>query len=151
MSKAALIFIIIAAVLLVSVIVMIVVGRRMQKKQDNVKAEMEAAAQVVSLLVIDKKKMKLKDANLPAAVYENAPKLAARIYNYPIAKVKVGPKVMNLMVEDSIYDLLPIKKECKVKVSGIYITQIISARGGIDKPTKKPGLLRRMRARAMGN
>ena len=55
---------IILAVLLVLFIVLSIVGRKMQKKQEASQGQMEAAAQTVSLLVIDKKRMKLKDACL---------------------------------------------------------------------------------------
>ena len=62
----------------------------------------------------------------------------------PIVRAKVGPKVMNLVADEKIFDLLPIKKEVKVVVSGIYITAIKGARGGIEKPQKKKGFFKRL-------
>ena len=83
-----------------------------------------------------KKKMKLKDAGLPAVVLENTPKYLRRS-KVPVVKAKVGPKVMTLMCDVKVFEVLPVKKEAKVVVSGIYITGIKSVRGGLDIPEKK--------------
>ena len=48
---------------------------------------------------------------------------------------------MNLIADAAVFDILPVGKECKVVVSGIYITEIKSVRGGvIPAPPKKKGL-----------
>ena len=75
------------------------------------------------MLVIDKKKMKLKDAGLPKIVYEQTPKYMRRA-KVPIVKAKIGPKVMTLIADAKVFDVLPVKTEAKVVVSGIYITEI---------------------------
>ena len=52
-----------------------------------------------------------------------------------------GSKPMNLIADAAVFDILPVGKECKVVVSGIYITEIKSVRGGvIPAPPKKKGL-----------
>ena len=43
-------------------------GNKLRKQQDEQQAQIDAAKQVMSMLIIDKKKMKLKDANLPKMV-----------------------------------------------------------------------------------
>lgn len=43
----------------------------------------------------------------------------------------------NLMCDAKVFEVLPVKKEAKVVVSGIYITGIKSVRGGLDIPEKK--------------
>ena len=112
-------------------------GRRAQKKQDEQEMRMEEAAQKVSLLVIDKKKMRLKDAGFPQVVMENANFLAKRA-KVPVVKAKVGPRIMTLMTDPKIFDTIPVKKECKVMVSGIYISKVLSVRGGqVQEPEKK--------------
>ncbi len=97
---------------------------------------MDAVAQTVSMLVIDKKRLKLKEAGLPAAVVENTPKYLRRT-RVPIVKAKIGPKIMTLMCEEKVFEVLPVKKEAKVVLSGIYITGIKSVRGGIPEVAKK--------------
>ena len=65
---------VIALILVIAMIVLYFVGKKMQKKQDESQAQMEAASQVATILVIDKKKMKLKDAGLPKIVLDSTPK-----------------------------------------------------------------------------
>ena len=130
------VLLIIAVVVLAVLAILYFVGNKLQKKQEVQREQLESAAQMYSMLVIDKKKMKLKDAGLPAVVLENTPKYLRRS-KVPVVKAKVGPKVMTLMCDAKVFEVLPVKKEAKVVVSGIYITGIKSVRGGLDIPAKK--------------
>ena len=114
----------------------------MQKKQAENQAQLDAMAQTVSMLIIDKKRLKVKDSGLPSMVIDQTPKYL-RWSKMPIVKAKVGPKIMSLVADEKVFELLPVKKEVKVVVSGIYITAIKSARGGIEKPEKKQGFFKR--------
>ena len=105
---------------------------------------MDAVAQTVSMLVIDKKRLKLKEAGLPAAVVENTPKYLRRT-RVPIVKAKIGPKIMTLMCDAQVYPLIPVKKEVKATISGIYITAVKGVRGPLDVPEKKKGFFARLR------
>lgn len=138
---------IIALVLIVLMVVLYFVGKKMQKKQDESQAQMEAASQVASILVIDKKKMKLKDAGLPKIVVDNTPKYL-RGSKVPIVKAKVGPKVMSLMCDEKIYPQLPVKKELKVVISGIYIMGV-KGRGVLEAPPEKMSMWQRAKMKAM--
>ncbi len=120
-------------------------GRKLEKRQVEQQALLEAAAQTVSMLVIDKKKMKIKEANLPKMVYEQTPKYM-RWAKVPVVKAKVGPKVMTLLADEKVFQTLPVKTEAKVVVSGIYITEIKSVRGkAVVAPVKKKGFFQRFR------
>ncbi len=56
----------------------------------------------------------------------------------PIVKAKIGPRVMSLIADGKVYESIPVKKEVKAVVSGIYITELKSVRGGtIIAPPKK--------------
>lgn len=126
-------------VLVVLVVVLYFVGKKLQKKQAEQEAQIEAAKQTVSMLVIDKKKLKLKDAGLPSMVLEQTPKYMRRA-KFPIVKAKIGPQIMSLICDASIFDSIPIKKEVKATVSGIYITGVKGIRGGLNTaPAKKKG------------
>lgn len=142
--KVLLIVLIVLAVLLV---VLYFLGRKAQKKQAAQKQQMDAMAQNVTMLVIDKRKMKLKDAGLPAVVLEQTPKLM-RNTKLPIVKAKVGPKVASFICDSAIFDSVPIKKEVKAVVSGLYITSVRGIRGPLEQPAKKPGLMARLRKKA---
>lgn len=138
---------IILAVIAVGCIVLYFVGTRMQKKQNAQREEMLAAAQQTSMLVIDKKRMKIKDANLPKMVVDQVPK-RFRNAKMPIVKVKIGPQIMNLICDESIFDELPTKGEVKAMISGIYITEIKSVRGkkkAAEQATQKKGLMAKLR------
>ena len=72
---------ILIAILVIFVILLVVlyfVGKKLQKKQAEQQAQIEAAKQTVTMLIIDKKKLKLKEAGLPAAVLEHTPKYMRR-------------------------------------------------------------------------
>lgn len=138
---------IIVLVLIALMIVLYFVGKKMQKKQEESQSQMEAASQVASILVIDKKKMKLKDAGLPKIVLDNTPKYL-RGSKVPIVKAKVGPKVMSLMCDEKIYPLLPVKKELKVVISGIYIMGV-KGRGVLDAPPEKMSMWQRAKMKAL--
>ena len=128
---------IVVAVLIGILVALYFVGNRMQKKQLAQKEEMQAAAQQTSMLIIDKKMMKLKDAGLPKVVMEQTPK-RFRNAKMPIVKAKVGPQTLNLICDDGIFDDLPTKCEVKAMVSGIYITEIKSVRGKKKAVVEEP-------------
>ena len=134
------VLLIVIAVLIAALVALTIVGRKLQKKQEANNAQLEAAKQVMSMLVIDKKMMKLKDAGLPKVVMEQTPK-RFRNAKMPIVKAKVGPQTLNLICDDGIFDDLPTKCEVKAMVSGIYITEIKSVRGkkkaAVEEPKKK--------------
>ena len=97
------------------------------------------------MLVIDKKKMKIKESGLPKVVYEQTPKYM-RWAKVPVVKAKVGPKVMTLLADERVFASLPVKTEAKVVVSGLYITEIKSVRGGaIPQAPKKKGFFARFK------
>ena len=132
----------ILAVLIALFVGLMFFGNKLRKKQDEQQAQIDAAKQIMSMLVIDKKKMKLKDANLPKMVLDQTPKYL-RNSKMPIVKAKIGPRVMSLMADPKVFDQIPIKAEIKAEVSGIYITGIKSVRGGkivVEEKPKKKGL-----------
>ena len=140
MSTFTIVLLVITIILLAVLIFLYFWGKRAQKKKDEQDAQIAAAAQTITMLVIDKKKMKLKDAGLPAQVLEQTPKLLRRS-KVPIVKAKVGPKVMTLICDSQIFDSVPVKKEIKAVVSGLYITGIKGLRGPIEAPVKKKGFM----------
>lgn len=122
-------------------------GSKMQKKASDNQAQMEAAAQTVSMLVIDKKLLKLKEAGLPQVVIDQTPKYMRRS-KVPIAKVKVGPQILNMICDEKVFEILPVKKEVKATVSGIYIMGVKGLHSSLEKPEKKKGFLRKMQDKA---
>ncbi len=137
------VFIVIIVILIAILVALYIFGRKAQRRQALQKDQMDAVAQVVSMLIIDKKKMKISESGLPSQVIEQTPKLF-RWNKLPIVKAKVGPKIMTLACDAQVFEILPVKKEVKVVVSGIYISEIKSARGGLEVPVKKKGFFKRI-------
>lgn len=135
MSTGKIVFLIILIVLIAAIIALYFLGKKAQKRKDEQDEQMAAVAQVVPMLIIDKKRMKIKDSGLPQAVIEQTPKLMRRS-KLPIVKAKVGPKIMTLIADEAVFDLIPLKKEVKATVSGIYITKVAGVRGALEKPEK---------------
>ena len=50
-----------------------------------------------------------------------------------------------IIAVEKIYDLIPVKKEVKATVSGIYITGVRGIRGSLETPQKKKGFFARLR------
>ncbi len=139
MSTVTIVLLVVLALLIAGAVALYFFGKRLQKKQEDQQAQIAASSQSVSMLIIDKKKLKLKDAGLPAAVLEQAPKLMRRS-KMPIVKAKVGPKITTFICDAEIFDMVPVKKEVKATVSGIYITGVKGIRGKLDTaPAKKKG------------
>ena len=92
--------------------------------------------------------------------------LAARIYqsttddsqrNYtsgmrrtklPIVKAKIGPRIMTMVADEKIFDLIPLKKEVKATISGIYITSINNFRKAPVPEPEKKGFVAKIRKKA---
>ena len=123
-----LIMIIVIVVALAIMFVIYRVGDKLQKKQSAQREQMVEAAQPMNMLIIDKKMLPMKDAGLPKMVMEQTPKRYQKA-KLPIAKVKVGPQIMNMICDDAIFDELPTRGEVKAMVSGIYIISVKSVRG----------------------
>lgn len=147
MSKLGIVMLVILAILVVGMIVLYFLGKKAQKKKEEQDEQIAAAAQTVSMLIIDKKRMRMKDAGLPAQVMEQTSKFMQRT-KLPIVKAKIGPRVMTLIADEQIFEDIPVKKEVKASVSGLYITGVRGIRGPLEKPQEKKKSFRaKMQAR----
>ena len=143
MSTGTIVLICILVLLIVGIVVLYFLGKKAQKKQAEQQEMMEANKQTVAMLIIDKKRMRLKDSGLPQAVIDQTPKMMRRS-KLPIIKAKVGPQIMCLICDEKIFDSVPVKKEVKAVVSGIYVLDVRGLHGKIEKaPAKKKGFFKR--------
>lgn len=106
-------------------------GKDMQEKSETTQEQMRASAQVQSLLIIDKKKMRINEANLPKIVMEQTPKYLRRS-KVPVVKVKIGPKIISMICDEKIFDQVPVKKEVKAVINGIYIMEVKGLHGSTE-------------------
>lgn len=138
---------VIIAILVIAIVVLTILGKKAQKRQEEQQAQMDAMKQSVSMLIIDKKRMRINEAGLPSAVLENTPKLLRRS-KLPILKVKIGPQIMNLVCDEKIFDSVPVKKEVKAEVSGIYVTSVKGIRGTTVVREEKKGFWKNLISKA---
>ena len=117
------VLLIILVILIAVLVVLYFLGKRAQKKQEENQAQIEAAKQTVNMLIIDKKRLRIKESGLPQMVIDQTPKLMRRT-KLPIVKAKIGPRIMTMVADEKIFDLIPLKKEVKATISGIYLSLI---------------------------
>ena len=144
MKPFTIVMLVILIVLIIACVVLYFLGKRAEKKQAEQQAQLDAVAQTMSMLIIDKGRLRLKDAGLPQIVVDNTPKYLRRS-KVPVVKAKIGPRIMTLKCDAEIFPLIPVKKEVKATVSGIYITAVKGLRGPLDTPQKKQGFFKRLR------
>ncbi len=142
MKTGTIVLLVILAILIIAVIALYFLGKKAQKRQAEQQQQLEAMKQTVSMLIIDKKRMKIKESGLPQAVIEQTPKYL-RGSKLPIVKAKVGPQIMSLVSDEKIFDSIPVKKEVKAVVSGIYITDVKGLHGKVQVEQKKKGFFKR--------
>ena len=129
MNTFTIVMLVILAVLIIALVALYFFGKKAQKKQEEQQAQIEAAKQTVSMLVIDKKRLRLKESGLPQMVI----------------KAKIGPKISIFIADEKVYDQIPVKKEVKADISGLYIVGVRGIRGHLDTPpAKKKGFFKRM-------
>lgn len=149
LSALSITLIVLIVVLLALVVFLYIYGNKLQKKQEVAQEKMQVGAQTVSMLVIDKKRMKLKEAGFPQLVIDQTPRYL-RGSKVPVVKAKIGPKITTLMCDEKVYEILPVKKEVKVVMNGIYIMEVKSARGGLEERPEKVGFFKKMKRNIVG-
>lgn len=135
-SPGTIVFIVVILVFVGIAVALYFMGKKAQARKEEQDAQMAAVAQTVSMLIIDKKKLKIKDSGLPQAVIDQTP-WYTRLTKLPVVKAKVGPKIMTLIADETIFADIPVKKEVKATVSGIYITAVKGLRKPLEKPEGK--------------
>ena len=133
------VILVVLLVLIAVVVLLYFLGKKAQKKQAQQQEMLEQNKQTLSMLIIDKKRMKIKDSGLPQMVIDQTPKLM-RNSKMPIIKAKVGPQIMSLICDEKIFENVPVKREVKAVVSGIYVLDVKGLHGKSEKkPEKKKG------------
>lgn len=117
-------------IILIVTIVMIAVlaglyfwGKKLQKKYDEQQALIDQNKQQAQIFVIDKKKDKITNVKLSKQVKEQFPKRYKK-RKMPIVIAKIGPQITTLLCDEKIYKDLPVKKQVKVELAGLFIVGI---------------------------
>lgn len=121
-------YIILAVIVAIIVGVIIFLRRKYKKKVEEQQTLVDQHKVTTTILVLEKRRDKITNANLPKAVIDQVPKIY-KIRKVPIVKAKIGPQIMDLMCDEAVFDKLPDKKSVRVELAGIFIAGI--------KPGKK--------------
>lgn len=110
-------------------------GTKMQEKQVKAEKAMKQNEMTLSLLIIDKQKLKPKDSGLQKAVIDSIPAYM-KWRKIPVVKARLikanfagGAQIISLICDDKVFKYLPTKTEVKAVVAGMYITKLLSAKG----------------------
>lgn len=146
MKTGTIVLLVIIAILIGILVFLYFMGRRLQKRQEEQDAQVQANKQPYVIMAVDKKRLKLKESGLPEEVIAQTPWYARRS-KIPVVKAKVGNRFMNLIADEKVFDLIPINKQVKAMISGIYIVEVKGMRGAkltSDNPVKKSWWRRQM-------
>ena len=129
------IVLIVLAVIAVILVILYFVGSKLQAKQANTEKAMKQMSMVVSLLVLSKDKLHIKDSGLMKQVQDAIPAYM-KWRKFPIVKARIikaniagGAQVMSFICDPKVFKIMPVKTEVKVTIAGIYITKLHSAKG----------------------
>ena len=89
--------------------------KRMEKKMTSQKELVDQHKITTTILILEKRMDKIKNANIPKAVIDQIPKIY-KLRKVPIVKAKIGPQVMSLVCDEKIFATVPVKKEVKAVV-----------------------------------
>ncbi len=117
------ILLIVAVVIGIVIVGLYFLNRWSYKKMNQQETLIEKTKAPATIYVIDKKKTKASEANLPKAVVQQLPKIY-KFMKMHLVKAKVGPQVVTLMCEKKIFEAIPVKKTVKVELAGIYIVSV---------------------------
>lgn len=91
----------------------------------SVQQEMiDRSKQTTNIFVIDKKRAKITEVNMPKIVTEQMPKFYKFLKLY-FVQAKIGPQIMTLMCSKHVFNAITVKKNIKVELAGIYIVNVV--------------------------
>ena len=99
------VLLIIAIVAAIVLGIMYYFGRKMEKRQVEQQSMIDAAKQTVTIMAIDKKKMKMSESGMPQEAIDSIPWYAKRM-KVPVVKVKIGPKIMTMLADEKAFQQL---------------------------------------------
>ena len=119
--------------LIIAVIILYFYSKKATAKRQEEMEAVKKQAMTINCYVIDKKKMRIKDAGFPKVVYDSAPRMT-KISRVPVLKVKMGNKVTSLMCDPEVFKTILPKQEIRAQVTGVYVVDAKRIRGPVYVP-----------------
>ena len=128
-------------VLAVIVIGLVIFGfymlnKKLYAKYDEQEQLISKTKQMASIYIIDKKKDRITNINMPKAAMDQVPFIYKYIKMY-FVQAKIGPQIMTLMCDKKVYNAIPLKKNIKVELAGIYIVSVAGMKSEEELKTLK--------------
>ena len=137
MLSASDIFIIVMVVLAVAIFAIYKLSNRNYRRNIETQDFIEANKQTLSIYVIDKKFAKPRENGFSRQIYRQV-RPSARERRVCMVRAKVGPQIVTLITDKSVYDVLATKKTVKVEISGLYLVKVV----GVNLADKKKKTLK---------
>lgn len=97
--------------------------KKLQKRMDDQQEMVNQHKVPASILILEKRRDRIQNANVPKSVIEQVPKIY-KLKKMPIVKAKIGPQVMDLLCDEEVFDKLPERKTVRVELAGIFIAAV---------------------------
>lgn len=117
-------YLILAVVIAIVVAAFFIIRKRLKRKMDQQQTLVNQQKVPASILVLEKRKDKITNANIPKSVLAQIPKIY-KIRKVPLIKAKIGQQVIDLICDEDIFDKIPDKKTVRVELAGIFIAGIL--------------------------
>ncbi|MCD8089333.1 MAG: hypothetical protein LUD81_01680 [Clostridiales bacterium] len=114
---------ILVVVLAAAVAALFFLSRWATSKYDDQQTQINRMKQSTTIYVISKKHDKAENVNLPKVVTEQMPKLGKFMKMY-FVQAKIGPQIITLITDKNVYNAIPVKKNVKAEIAGLYIVSI---------------------------
>ncbi len=113
------------------------------KKMDTQQTMIDKVKNSMSIYVIDKRRDKITNVNMPKAVVDQMPKIYKKM-KLCFVQAKIGPQIMTLICDKKLFEGIPLKKNIKVEIAGIYIVSV----AGLKTPQELKQIQRDKKAKA---
>ncbi|MCD7854708.1 MAG: hypothetical protein LUG66_03720 [Clostridiales bacterium] len=122
---------ILVVVLVAAIAALFFLSRWASNKYDTQQTQINKMKQQVTIYVISKKHDKPSNVNLPKVVMEQIPKLGKQMKMY-FVQAKIGPQIVTLITEKNVYNAIPVKKNVKAEIAGLYIVSIAGLKSAAE-------------------
>jgi hypothetical protein len=116
-----------AVVVAALVVLFFFLRKKFKTKMDEQQTLVNQQKVPASILILEKKKDRITNANIPKSVLASIPKIY-KIRKVPLVKAKIGAQIIDLLCEEDIFDKLPVRKTVRVELAGIFIAGIIQGK-----------------------
>lgn len=89
-------------------------------KMDQQQSLINSQKMTQTIYVIDKKRDKITNVNMPKVVMDNLPK-RAKLMKMCFVKAKIGPQFMTFICDKPVFEAIPVKANVKADIAGMYI------------------------------